>query len=114
MILEIEVDAAAKMLAASPMIEAPKLDAISWHGLARAVLEAAGNARDGRPFKKYSLVRPTRAARDKGILLDCISGLVIEEPNDDGQVQIFWSELNGFAYVATEWLDEIRAVPAAI
>ena len=81
--------------------------------LAIAALDAAEKARDARPFKKYSLVRPNRAARDKEILKECLSGLVIEEPNDDGQVQVFWSELGNFSYVATEWLDEIRAAPAA-
>lgn len=42
---EAEVAAAAEVIAASPMIEAPKLPAECWHGLARAALEAAAPMR---------------------------------------------------------------------
>jgi len=42
-----EVKAAAKIIAKSPMIDAPKLKWPCWCGLARAVLEAAEIARSG-------------------------------------------------------------------
>lgn len=47
---EQEVEAGAAAIAASPLIDAPKLPAPSWHGLSRAVLEAAERAaHDGLP-----------------------------------------------------------------
>ncbi len=47
---EQEVEAGAKAIAASPLIDAPRLPSTAWHGLARAVLEAAERAAyDGLP-----------------------------------------------------------------
>lgn len=45
MAMEAEVRAAAKVIAASPLIDAPKLGPNEWMGLARSILEAAEGER---------------------------------------------------------------------
>lgn len=48
---EEQVAAGAAILAASPMIDKPKLPAECWHGLARAVIDAAEQAKDAERRK---------------------------------------------------------------
>lgn len=52
---EAEVEAGAKVIAASHGIDAPKLEWPSWMGLSRAVLVAAEKARDAErvPYHKH-------------------------------------------------------------
>lgn len=57
---EDEVSVGAEAIARSPLIDAPKLPAECWHGLARAVLEAAERKRD--EAKRATCRHPRRSA----------------------------------------------------
>ena len=61
MVTERDVHTAAKVIALSPMIDAPRLEAAAWHGLARSILEEVER---GREIERRVAALPRLGPRD--------------------------------------------------